>query len=59
MKQKLQLALYFSHSTECWTDNIHCFRIQFLPAILVQNSVNFMGIEIVWFCWRVGFGVWK
>ncbi len=61
MKQKrnYEFAANFSRATEMWADNLHSFRINLLPAILLSNDRMFVGIEIEWLRWRFLFGLWK
>ena len=61
MKQKrnYEFAANFSRATEMWADNLHSFRINLLPAILLSNDRAFIGIEIEWLRWRFLFGIWK
>lgn len=61
MKQKrnYELAVNLSRATEMWADNLHSFRINLLPAILLSNDRMFVGIEIEWLRWRFLLGIWK
>lgn len=61
MKQKrnYEFAANCGRATEMWADNLHSFRINLLPAILLSNDRSFVGIEIEWLRWRFLFGIWK